>query len=181
MSVNHAIENQKSIADEVLSLCENLDPTCIIAGGAPRDWFFDNPAKDLDVFMYFRPDLLKAQILKLLKKHICSTIEPLGWQDREGFNYERNPNIFAVYEFVYKGEKVQLILLKKPSWNIVDEFAFNICKAWYKNSRCYYTRDFMNDYKFKTITKTGKLYACTQAYIDRIQNKFEGYYYTEGS
>lgn len=179
MTIKDVIENQKSIADELLALCETLDPTCILAGGAPRDWFFEKEAKDLDIFMYFRPDLSKSKVLRILKKHICDKIEPLDWSDEEGLNYERNPNIYSVYEFVFKGMKVQLVLLKKPSWDIVDTFAFNICKAWYKNKRCHYTKDFTKDYTSKTITKTGKLYACTEAYTQRIKSKFSDYHYVE--
>lgn len=172
------VESQKKIADKLLELCENLDPTCILAGGAPRDWYFGNPAKDLDVFMHFRSDLSNSRVLRLLKKHISSELKPLCFS-AEGLNYELNPNIQVVYEFWFEGIKAQIVLLKKPTWGIVEEFAFNICQAWYKNKKCNYTHDFYFAVDKKIIVKTGKLYACTQTYSDRIRKKFSDFKFVE--
>ena len=178
MLSDQTIENQKRIADNLLELCENLDPTCIIAGGAPRDWYFGNPAKDLDVFMYFRPDLTNSSVLRLLKKNISPDLKPLPFS-AEGLNYELNPNIQMVYEFKFEGINVQIVLVKKPTWGIVEEFAFNICQAWYKNKKCNYSHDFYFAADKKIIVKTGSLYACTQAYSDRIRKKFSNFKFVE--
>jgi len=45
------ISVEKSIADEVLSRLEVIDPTCILAGGAPRDWWLGQSCNDLDFYI----------------------------------------------------------------------------------------------------------------------------------
>lgn len=47
------IDYQKSVADIVLSKLELLDRYCIIAGGAPRDWYLGMEATDIDVYLYY--------------------------------------------------------------------------------------------------------------------------------
>lgn len=171
------IKRQQLIADEVLSKVETIDPTCIIAGGAPRDWSLGNLANDLDVFMHFRPDLKDAQIIKSFE-NIGFDITPVG-QMQENLHYSLNPNIDRVFETTYKGQKVQFVLLKKSSWDIVESFAFNICKVWYKDSKIFTTFDFQFAVKNKILLKTGELYACTEAYTQRIRGKFKDYLYFE--
>lgn len=46
------IEQQKRIAKEVLDKVKVLDYRAIIAGGAARDWYFNNLANDIDIFYY---------------------------------------------------------------------------------------------------------------------------------
>lgn len=46
------IVQQKRIAKEVLDKVKVLDYWAIIAGGAARDWYFNNLANDIDIFYY---------------------------------------------------------------------------------------------------------------------------------
>lgn len=44
---------QQETAREILHKLEITDPSCILAGGAPRDWWFDKVANDLDFYVYW--------------------------------------------------------------------------------------------------------------------------------
>ena len=48
----HTIEEQQEVAKYVLQKLEIIDPCCILAGGAPRDWDLGTPANDLDFYLY---------------------------------------------------------------------------------------------------------------------------------
>ena len=45
------IDQQKLTADGILGILEQFNPDCILAGGAPRDWYMGNPCNDLDIFV----------------------------------------------------------------------------------------------------------------------------------
>jgi tRNA nucleotidyltransferase/poly(A) polymerase len=51
-STSSLIVWQQSVADSLLARLEAIDPHCIIAGGAPRDWYLGRLANDLDVYLY---------------------------------------------------------------------------------------------------------------------------------
>lgn len=51
---------QKDIARELLCKLEITDPNCILAGGAPRDWWFDKVANDLDFYVYWGDNTTKT-------------------------------------------------------------------------------------------------------------------------
>jgi len=46
------IEQQRQSANAVLDKLRCLDSRAIIAGGAPRDWYFSKLANDIDIFYY---------------------------------------------------------------------------------------------------------------------------------
>lgn len=164
---------QQEKANQILALVEQLDPTAIIAGGAPRDWYFGKVASDIDIFMYFRPDLPLGELHSfMLNKGF--EVDFVGDQE-EQFNYKLNPNIRCVFQLDYKGEKVQLVMLNKPSWGIVDTFAINICKIWYKRGKINTTKNFLFAIKNKILIKEGELYASTAKYELKIRDKFKDY------
>lgn len=169
------IAMQKVIADKVLSKLELLDPSCILAGGAPRDWFFGVMAKDLDIFLYFRNDLPLKSCQKTIETILGQQITKCG--NADSLNYKLNPNIRNVYETEIDGMQVQLILCTEPTFNIVDTFAFNICKIWYKKTKLRTTKAFTFSVENKVIIKTGELYACTEEYKQRILKKFACFRY----
>ena len=44
------IINQKEVAKKVFESLTKVDPNCILAGGAPRDWYYGKEARDLDFY-----------------------------------------------------------------------------------------------------------------------------------
>lgn len=64
----YRIKHQQKVADDVLNLLEIIDPACIVAGGAPRDWYMGDVAKDIDVFLHLRNDLKASTRRKQIKR-----------------------------------------------------------------------------------------------------------------
>ncbi len=178
-----SVEKQKAIAEEVLKKLETFDPTCILAGGAPRDWYFGNDANDLDFYVYFRPDFF-AQ-----KWRYNKILESVGLKfNQKGIgefpeNYKKNPHLIAVYDGKYKGEKIQIMFMNKKTFDcVVNLFPFGICQAWWKGSKFYYdgsdihtTRYFDESVKHKILRLVNDLYSNEDGYIQKIRDRFPDY------
>jgi len=178
----NTIEYQKMIADEVMSKLETFDPTCILAGGAPRDWYFGNLATDLDFFVYFRPDFA-GQMWRY-----AELLETLGFRmERKGSksanivppNYKRNPYLICVYEQEYKGVKIQVMFMNEKTFtSAVPQFPFGICQAWYKPGFGINTSaEFDYSVKHKLLTLLNDLYNDADGYVEKIRSKFPDYDY----
>lgn len=183
------IENQMKVADTVLSKLETFDPTCILAGGAPRDWFLGNTATDLDFFVYWRPEF------EMQKWRYLTQLRNLGFkhvQERRfncvdiPENYKRNPYLIAVYEFIFKGEKIQIMFMKAPTFtSVVPLFPFGICQAWYKrpldtasplgDTGIQVTHEFRLSVNHKILRVLNELYNDGDGYIEKIRAKFPDY------
>lgn len=51
--MKNKIKQQQAISLEVLHKLEITDPNCILAGGAPREWWFEKEANDLDFYVFW--------------------------------------------------------------------------------------------------------------------------------
>jgi hypothetical protein len=187
----NSIEKQIKIADEIMEKLETFDPTCILAGGAPRDWYFGNLATDLDFFVHWRPDFegqkwrYRVQLEKLGFKVTQKTGEGLPE------NYRRNPHLITVFEFKYKGEVIQVMFMDEKTFNcVVKLFPFGICQAWYKrhfvddgignvwnSSGIQTSTEFEWSVKHKTLRLINDLYNDADGYIEKIRSKFPDYDY----
>lgn len=182
------VEKQMEIAEEVLEKLEVFDPTCILAGGAPRDWYFGNIATDLDFFVYFRPDLQSFYAEDVLRK-VSLDMNIKGGDDFPA-HYKRNPHLKSVYQGFYKGETVQVMFMDQPTLNcVVDLFPFGICQAWWKGKKHTYTwnneeihvsRDFKASVKNKTLILLNELYNDADGYVQKIKDKFPQYSFYDG-
>lgn len=170
------IEQQKQVADKVLDMLRFTDPTAIVAGGAPRDWYMGRAAKDIDVFMHTPPRWGHTGTKELLSDLFCVNVMPMERSEHTE-NYSQNPLIERVFDSKIDGEQVQFVCLNKPSFGIVDTFGFNVCKVWYKNSKLRTTKDFVHAVENQVLIETGELYLNSRLYRERIQNKFPTWKY----
>lgn len=131
-----SIKKEQSIADAVLERLEVIDPTCILAGGAPRDWWLGTTANDLDFYLTCRGTTYEYE--KALSQ-LGFSVQPLR---QKGYNvrariddlYGSMPGIVSVYEGKYRGKNIQIIRMAEPTFRgVVDKFAVSISKVWYKN------------------------------------------------
>lgn len=171
------IENQKAVADKVLDKLELLDPACIVAGGAPRDWYLGNPSRDIDIFLY-APQLvsssIKADTLRKLGFHIIN--EYGDWNKNE--MYQHNQYVQCLYNIVLDKEHIQIIFMNKSTYkSVVDQFPISISKVWYKNKIITLSSDAKNSIKHKIIWRTSDIYSDDNKYIIKIKNKFSNYIY----
>jgi hypothetical protein len=190
-------EAQKIVAKEVLDKLRALDSKALVAGGAPRDWYWGKPAKDIDIFYYLPQQSDHSTSLeyhiKALKELFGSDVKlKLLGLDTAGANffhniqtisvvedfnnYQLNPNIQHVFEFEYNSETIQLIALTKQGVD-VEEFAYNVCQAWWDGATIGYTEMFKVGMDKKLLIETGQLYANSAAYKRKMKEKFSDFTY----
>lgn len=112
------IEQQKQTAKKVLSKIKVLDSRAIIAGGAARDWYFNNIANDIDIFYYHEEgryclDNIRKEVGLLKVLLGVDHIDVLGFNSgtetdkqipEDDFNnYLKNPDIVNVFECTIEG------------------------------------------------------------------------------
>ena len=170
------IRTQMTIAKSVLEKLETFDPTCILAGGAPRDWHFDKLATDLDFYVYFRPDFDSQ------RWRYENMLQNLGLdahlKGRAEFpeNYKRNPYLLCVYECVYNGQIIQIMFMKEKTFScVVDMFPFGICQAWWKGKDIHVSKYFDESVNHKILRVLNDLYSDEDGYIQKIRDKFPDY------
>lgn len=171
------INRQNLVADNILSRLELLDPRCIVAGGAPRDWHLGKAAKDIDVFLY-APQLNSADIrentLKRLGFSINSFYENWGTDEI----YKHNKCVQCLYNTVVDGEDVQIIFMTESTYtSVLDKFPVSISKVWYKNKQIKLSEDAIHSFNYKILWRTLDSYSEDDKYINRIKDKFAGYSY----
>lgn len=147
------IEYQQKIADEILQALSTIDPNCVIAGGAVADWHFGKPAKDLDVYFFYKdvedymfkanPDAdgeyfwygertegyFQEMADKLKAMFGEDVIIKCGDKIPQG--YDQNQRLLCVFDMVIEGVEVQFMQTNhKYAREIVSHFPVNM-------SRCY--------------------------------------------
>ena len=186
------IEQQKQTAKKVLSKIKALDSRAIIAGGAARDWYFNNLANDIDIFYFHEEgkyclDNIRRETAILKAFLGVSSIDVVGFNSRERKesdqypeddfnNYLKNPNIVNVFECVIDDVKFQFIQLKKQNVN-VSTFAYNMCQAWSDGERITTTKLFDLGVKKELLIETGELYSNTEKFKQKMIDKFPSYDY----
>ena len=186
------IEQQKQTAKKVLSKIKALDSRAIIAGGAARDWYFNNLANDIDIFYFHEEgkyclDNIRRETAILKAFLGVSSIDVVGFNSRERKesdqypeddfnNYLKNPNIVNVFECVIDDVKFQFIQLKKQNVN-VSTFAYNMCQAWSDGERITTTKLFDLGVKKELLIETGELYSNTEKFKQKMVDKFPTYDY----
>jgi len=176
--IQNRIAHQKLVANKVLKKLELLDRYCIVAGGAPRDWYLGNIAKDIDVYLHY-PLLIKSQqredLLNELGLNVQSKCE--NWEQVAEI-YQTNRFITQLYNSDIQGEKVQIMFVSKPTFiSVVDTFPISISKVWYKKEEIGLTPEFETSVKHKILWKTVDSYLEDDKYLTKIKEKFSDYIY----
>lgn len=188
------IDQQKQTAKKVLSKIKALDSRAIIAGGAARDWYFNNLANDIDIFYFHEEgkyclDNIRRETAILKSLLGVSNIDAVGFNSgkkkesdqypEDDFNnYLKNPDIVNVFECVIDDVKFQFIQLKKQNVN-VSTFAYNMCQAWSDGERITTTKLFDLGIKKELLIETGELYSNTEKFKQKMVDKFPNYDYVK--
>lgn len=132
------IEQQKQVANKILKKLKMIDPCAILAGGAPRDWYFGNEANDLD-FYFVSSAVSTGAVIAQLNEAFDVKVRQLceAGTGEHSQMYKTMAFLRAIYETEVDGVKVQFIQLKSPgdTFKVVDSMSCSICKAWYTESR----------------------------------------------
>lgn len=188
------VTEQKSIAKTVLDKIKALDYRAIIAGGAARDWYFNNLANDIDIFYFHEEgkyclDNIRRETAILKALLGVSSVDVVGFNSgkkeesdqhpEDDFNnYLKNPDIVNVFECVIDGVKFQFIQLRKQNVD-VHTFAYNMCQAWSNGVDIWTTKKFDIGVSKKLLVETGDLYANTDKFKKKMISKFPDYDYLE--
>ena len=147
-----SIPEQKVIADELLDCLSIICPNVILAGGAPRDWYMNKEANDLDIYFSLYEGTASShsyQLERVLPKGVKKV--KTEFEGNTNPLYKHMKHLKRIYYMEYKGLDVQLILLNeaKDVWRAVDNIDCSICKIWYKNSVIHTTTPFLKTMKTK--------------------------------
>lgn len=168
------IEKQKAVADDVLHKLFLIQPYAIVAGGAPRDWLDGKLATDVDVFVdtrHINTAKKERELFAVAGLLRFEKGEGRDWDDIPE-HYKKNPNIKRVYNLEIDGVAVQLICVKCPCWDVVEQFPIPICQAWYKNGRIGTTLEYKLCKKVGALVITNHVYGMQDKFIKKISEKF---------
>lgn len=171
------IDKQKSVADSLLSKLEVADPTCIVAGGAPRDWYLGMEASDIDIFLHLRAGLTQTMVMDWLDKLSFKDYKFLGREILDDSMYKSNPYLKYVIEGYMSDVRYQVMIMNKPTYSVIPEFPLSMSKIWYKKGRINPEFIFKKGIENKFILKTSELYKDGDKYIRKICGKFPDYKY----
>ena len=140
------VEKQKEVALTILEQLRVVDPHCILAGGAPRDWYFTNPANDLDFYFTSTSSTIdsnRKQLERALGQELSLLMDKPD-RGRLGEEYQSMESLRRIWEFERGGVPVQLMQLFSPGdqFKIVDQMDVSICKAWWLGEEIHLHTDF---------------------------------------
>jgi hypothetical protein len=150
MCIQDQIKDQQLFAREVLRDLETLDPHCILAGGAPRDWYLEKAANDLDFYMCLPDNWNQMQCKRAIEKVTNLDFHILGGIESE--MYESLNELRYVFECSEEYIPVQVMVMKYPTFNcVVDSFCYDTSRAWWKGGIVCGTDNFFLAHEFKVF------------------------------
>ncbi|CAH9011985.1 coil containing protein [Vibrio phage 409E50-1] len=170
---------QKQIAKEVLEELEVIDPFCILAGGAPRDWFFGKVAADLDFYVYDSANLSQSVWTERLSKTLLD-VKPLGLIEGKSneeldHEYTAMKHLRYVFEGEYMGATIQVMVMSESTFHsVVDNFCMDNSKVWWKGGKVNTTPEFLLANATRTLRVCPE-HTPKQRYIDKMMEKFPTY------
>lgn len=147
MALIMGVMDQKREGKELLDKLRVVDPFVMIAGGAPRDWYFDRSAKDLDIYLRL-PNHNTITLVENLARAVGIT--GLGQLSKTSeSSYAELPNLKWVFAGEYNGMPINLMVMDKGvREEIIKDFDVAICRAWFDGDKCHYFEEF--DFCIKT-------------------------------
>lgn len=126
----------------ILQQLQEQFPEAVLAGGALRDWYFNRPVKDLDIFIQDRGAGTKGLIEEAYGVTFKTTIpEHIA-------TYKSLRDLVRSFEGVVSGYRVNVVSLKEGFTGleqVVDRIDIGICQIGYDGTTPYATVDFWND------------------------------------
>lgn len=173
------IEQQKALADSILHGLKVISPYAILAGGAPRDWYFNEKASDLDFYLY-----TSAMTLNAAKKQLAKVlgIDPaqIKAKNRHDISlYATMQCLRTILDVEGFDMPVQVMLLNEPKdeFKVVDVMSTSICKIFYHEGRIIPKKDFMLTVKTK-IMFLDDGYSWSDPHPTKIVKKFKNKFTT---
>lgn len=168
------VSEQRKVADLIMAKLVAIDPEVILAGGAPRDWFFGNEATDFDFYVHapaFRTSWEFKKQLEAIGLEIDKSLPPPE-------DYENNPDLFMVYNISGFGVPVQVMVMKeRVGQQTIDKFGLSLSKIYYKDGVTISSWEFKTGSRQKVMWKCGQIFGNHEKYIEKIKGKFPDFEY----
>ena len=194
-------EKQQQQANRYIQQLQQIDPLAILAGGAPRDWWFNKPATDLDIFIHpgecgKKPKYWKERLeskgfkVKEVKTKYCTKQDTSSFAFVNKFvgfveqifkpsNYHAelsmNPYLECVIDLeVEPGEiPVQVMIMNQSVHDCTyTKFPVSVSQIWYRDNKLNPTKDFMVTNKHGVMYVTGQDNSAGGKYTKKIREKF---------
>lgn len=119
------IDEQQAVVVEVMRpLIDFIDRRCRVAGGAPRDWYFNKEARDIDI--YLRCNAV-SNILEFLSIFLECQVEEAVEVDVSKYTVNQKLSINNIITFKYKDVEFQLIIIEGDPETVGNSFCLDIC------------------------------------------------------
>lgn len=170
MSFMLNVQDQKREAADILAKLRMVDPFAMIAGGAPRDWYFNRSANDLDIYLRLPNHNTIGLVLNLAREVGIRNLQALAKTTET--TYAELPNLKWVFEGEYNGIKVNLMVMEKGvREEIIKDFDVAICKAWFDGESCHYHEEF--EFCVKTrVCVVHERYTGRESHVQRMAKRF---------
>lgn len=143
------INNQKAAAKELLSKLEIIDPHCILAGGAPRNWFLGLPARDLDFYIHLNET---QEATERRFKRLNLEAKLVDYNSETWADYGVMEHLFRIYEVTYKDMEVQIMCMRESTFkSVVPCMGVSVCKFWWKGGEVIPTNEALTSIYNKTL------------------------------
>lgn len=171
------IEQQKQLADKVYTALTLIDPSCVLAGGAPRDWYLGTEANDLD-FYFCSTASTVSRVKKQLNRvgfEVEASVCPV-----QSELYQFMPGLTRIWNCESEAMKIQFIQMAEPKyrWDVVNNMDVSICKAWYSQIGHIHLHQ---DFKLTIASKIMFLkesYCWANKHGQKMKERFEGKFST---
>lgn len=165
------VEVQKKLASDLIFSLRVADPGVMIAGGAPRDWYLNTAAKDLDIYLRLPNHTTTGDVHGLADAVGITGFKILEKENKDS-SYAELPNLKWVFEGYYQGVRVNLMVMEKGvREEIVKDFDVAICRAWFDGYKCHYFEEFYFCVKTRVCLVHPK-YTGKESHIRKMAKRF---------
>lgn len=175
VNIEDILMEQKQIADLVYKKLRIADPYCILAGGAPRDWYYGMVAKDLDFYFYTSGETTRSVEKQLSSLMGFEVKHSKYYQDKDAYQACKTmPFLRRVFKSEVCGISIDFVQLVNPhdQLKVVDHMDVSICKIWADEGlKLIPSKDFLITDATKVMFLT-EGYSWTDLHPKKIRDKF---------
>lgn len=168
------VKLQKDYAKFLLNKLSLLDPDVMVAGGAPRDWDDNKPAKDLDIYIQgIKGESTWSLAYRVNRILIELDIQMRRNEDPNYVDYTNKNGVAAVYNLSNVAVPTQLIICDMYQHEMINLFDCSLSMLWMSDSGFIHKKpEYTVSRKYKTyFLKT----TADNEYKERIRSKFPDY------
>lgn len=166
---------QRDIATKLLNNLFTIDTFAMIAGGAPRDWYLGDTARDLDVYLRMPNHDTMGKVVDVCTQLGMVDVKAMERSTKSNeceFAYSQLPNLKWVFEGKFAGVPVNIMVMEEGKREeIVKDFDLGICKVWFDGEKSYYTEEFMMAVQ-NNICLVHPKYKGTEMHIRKMKSRF---------